>query len=435
MHTLYCEHFGLVGEPFNNTPDVQFLYRSPSHREALAQLIYGVNARKGFVVLTGEVGAGKTLLIRTLMHELHTTTKTALIFNSVVNSNDLLRYVCEELELVTVHQEKKENHDYLVLLNQFLLECYTKGENVALIIDEAQNLPAEVLESIRLLSNFETPQDKLLQIILVGQPELIARLNSPALRQLKQRVVLRHHLKPLNLAECREYVAKRLELVGGTSSLFHPDAIESIYLYSGGTPRLINILGDNGLLTAYALRQKRVEARMIREVARDLQLTVSVRYSPSTEKESAPSEGAGELRGLAKPNGEQSFAVIASKSKATNIRPESPSKPALSRQESENKIPTGIEVASPIVPSGFFDQMVHALTEAMGPMAPLVVREQLTALDHSSLNVPQGRLEKLVELVSSEILDDLLKTRFQEKMASVIGTLKRGNSHSTVVVK
>ncbi|MBI4528315.1 MAG: AAA family ATPase [Deltaproteobacteria bacterium] len=281
MESIYRSYFGLQRDPFNVTPDSDFLYLSSSHREALANLVYGIKARKGFVVLTGEVGAGKTTLIHALLEELNGNTRTALIFNTILGPKEFLRYVCDDFGLTPAERGSLDVYDYLVLLNRFLLESYERGCNVALIVDEAQNLSAEVLESIRLLSNFETAKDKLLQIFLVGQPELGTRLNSPELRQLKQRIMLRHHLQPLTLAECKEYVAKRLEVAGGTPIIFTSNALETIYLYSAGTPRLINILCDNGMLTAYASGKKTVNDILIREVAADLNIT------PSLEAESS----------------------------------------------------------------------------------------------------------------------------------------------------
>ncbi len=204
MESVYQSHFGLVRDPFNITPDPTFLYPSASHREALAQLIYGINARKGFVVLTGEVGTGKTTLIHALMQELNGNVQTALVFNVIENPTDLMRYLCDELGLTTPQKYKRKIRDYLAILNEFLLKTYKAGGNVSLIIDEAQNLSTEVLESIRLLSNFETSREKLIQILMVGQPELSLRLNTPELRQLKQRVVLRYQLGPLSFSECNE---------------------------------------------------------------------------------------------------------------------------------------------------------------------------------------------------------------------------------------
>ena len=275
-HLLYQTHFGLSQAPFNITPDPSFLYLSASHREGLAQLSYGIRARKGFVVLTGEVGTGKTTLIHALLNELNGSAQTALIFSTIVSPPDLLRSVCEEFGLIEPKRPLQEIHDYLVSLNEFLLESYRKGENCALIIDEAQNLSAEVLESIRLLSNFETSKDKLLQILLVGQPELAVRLNSPELRQLKQRVMLRHHLRVLSLQECCEYVSNRLKVAGADRTIFTASGLESVYSYSGGIPRIVNVLCDNALLTGYALGKKEIDTGIIREVAEDLNITTNV---------------------------------------------------------------------------------------------------------------------------------------------------------------
>ncbi len=279
MLPIYCEHFSFKREPFNITPDPGFLYLSGSHKEALAQLVYGIKGRRGFVVLTGEVGTGKTTLIHCLLNELSGNTKTAMVFNMVVGAKDLLRYVCEKFGIFSPQDKYKEIHDYLYAIEQFLNESYRNGQNAVLIIDEAQNLSTEVLENVRLLSNFETAQDKLLQIFLVGQPELGIRLNAAELRQLKQRIALRHHLRPLNIAECKDYICHRLEVAAGNIDLFTSEAIEAIHEYAGGIPRVINILCDNGLLTAYALRRPAVEPNMIAEVARDLQLAVSPRIT------------------------------------------------------------------------------------------------------------------------------------------------------------
>ncbi len=295
MDHLYREYFGLTQTPFGITPDPFFLYLSASHREALAQLSYGIKARKGFVILTGEVGTGKTTLIHSLLRDLGDDTQTALIFSTIMNPLDLLRYICEEFQLIEPRQPSTEIHDYLVVLNEFLLQKYRNGENCALIIDEAQNLSPEVLESIRLLSNFETSKDKLLQIVLVGQPELAIRLNSQELRQLKQRITLRHQLHVLSLSECREYVSNRLRIAGGDPAIFTQAALESLYRYSGGIPRLINVLGDNALLTSFAMERKHVDDFIIREVAEDLSLAMGrvppievLRSSPSSRLNGSP---------------------------------------------------------------------------------------------------------------------------------------------------
>ncbi|HEY1266878.1 MAG TPA: AAA family ATPase [Candidatus Binatia bacterium] len=246
----------------------------------MAQLTYGIQARRGFVVLTGEVGTGKTTLIRSLLQQLSDShTRIAFIFTLIPNIRDLLRTVCEEFGLAAPKDAVKDLHDYLALINEFLLESYKNNVGVALIMDEAQNLSREVLEGVRLLSNFETSEDKLLQVLLVGQPELDARLNEPELRQLKQRVALRWHLSPLNLAQCEEYIARRLAIAGGRGVIFPVETIRAVYAYSGGIPRLINVICDNGMLTAYALDQRSVGVAVIKEVARDLDLSLAPQKS------------------------------------------------------------------------------------------------------------------------------------------------------------
>ena len=272
MLPVYCKHFGLIREPFSITADPTFLCLSESHEEALSQLVYGIRSRRGFVVLTGEVGTGKTTLIQRLLEEIHSDTKTAYVFNMIIGPEDLFRYICEKFGITNSLKGKHGIHDYINLLERFLLESNDNGKNVALIIDEAQNLNADVLENIRLLSNFEKAHEKLIQILLVGQPELGTRLNAPELRQVKQRVALRHDLRPLSSVECKKYISKRLEIAGGLASMFTGDALVTVFEHSNGIPRLINVLCDNGLLAAYASRNPVVDAGMIDEVARSLNL-------------------------------------------------------------------------------------------------------------------------------------------------------------------
>jgi general secretion pathway protein A len=410
-HLLYETHFGLCQAPFNITPDPTFLYPSDSHREGLAQLSYGIRARKGFVVLTGEVGTGKTTLIHALLGELNGSTQTALIFSTIDTPIDLLRSVCEEFGLVDPRRARQEIHDYLVLLNEFLLESYQKGENCVLIIDEAQNLSAEVLESVRLLSNFETSKDKLLQILLVGQPELAARLNSPELRQLKQRVMLRHHLRALSLQDCREYVSNRLKIAGGDRAIFTVSALESIYCYSGGIPRLINVLCDNALLTAYALRKQEIDGAIIREVAEDLSIT------NNTEARLAP------VRQFAN-NASRNHPSHSSSTQYGETRPGAArleTRSATVRHLTKNFSPT------PIVTTGFFDRLTIALIEAMGPMAGIVLRDQLKNLGESRESFPLAKLDTLLESLSREILDETMRVNFRQHMLQQFRTMQVGN--------
>src|SRR4030095_12571002 len=197
-------------------------------------------------------------------------------------------YVCEEFKLTEPLQMVRDLHDYTALIHQFLLRRYHDGENAVLIIDEAQNLPLQVLESIRLLSNFETTKSKLLQILLVGQPELSERLNAPQLRQLKQRVTLRHNLRPLSLSECQEYIANRLRHAGGGPGVFTPRAIERIHHYSGGIPRVINVICDNAMINAYALDKREIEPLIIQEVADDLSFSGVAFRPPIPGRDSTP---------------------------------------------------------------------------------------------------------------------------------------------------
>ena len=407
---LYQTHFGLCQAPFNITPDPSFLYLSASHREGLAQLSYGIRARKGFVVLTGEVGTGKTTLIHALLNELNGSAQTALIFSTIVSPPDLLRSVCEEFGLVEPKRPLQEIHDYLVSLNEFLLESYRKGENCALIIDEAQNLSAEVLESIRLLSNFETSKDKLLQILLVGQPELAVRLNSPELRQLKQRVMLRHHLRVLSLQECCEYVSNRLKVAGADRTIFTPSGLESVYSYSGGIPRIVNVLCDNALLTGYALGKKEIDTGIIREVAEDLNITTNVeaRLRPIRQVVHSPNNNS---NGSVQPF---STGSVKAPSGITHLEP----KPTIVKP-----IPKSIPSAAS-VPGSLLDALARALTDAMGPMAKIVLREQIKTLGESSERFPQAKVDMLLESVSREILDEGMRGRFRQQMLEQIRTLQ-----------
>jgi len=400
MESLYQNHFGLSQAPFNTTPDPSFLYRGTSHREGLAQLAYGVRARKGFVVLTGEVGTGKTTLVHTLLTELGDGTRTALIFSTISSPLDLLRFVCEEFGLVEPGERREGMHDYLILLNGFLLERYRAGENCALIIDEAQNLPAEVLESIRLLSNFETSKDKLLQILLVGQPELAQRLNSPDLRQLKQRVTLRHHLRTLSLDESNEYVSTRLKLAGGDPSVFTPGALESVHRHASGIPRLINILCDNAMLTAFALAKKSIDDVIVREVAEDLSLTATAGMTTALGS-----------MAMYRRNGSQEARPIILPSAETPQQPQRSSQPALA-------VSPSAALLSPkmVVPRPFIDAMTRLLTDAMGPMAPIVLRDRVKGLSESVERFPRAKLPILIDGVSQEILDPPMRLLFQQVM-------------------
>jgi len=265
---MYEKFFDLEKKPFNLTPDPHFLYLGKSHREALAHLIYTVRERKGFMVMTGEVGTGKTTLIHTLLRKLDKDTKTVFIFNPILEVKDFFKFVCVDLGIQAKDQTKG---DCLLQIYQFLIESYRKNGNVVMIIDEAHNLNPFILEEIRLLSNYETAQDKLIQIILVGQPELNWTLSQPQCRQLKQRISLWCYINPLSQKETDEYIKTRLYRAGMETSCFTEKAIDDIFRYSKGIPRLINILCDNSLTIGYATGKKRIDEKITKEAINDLE--------------------------------------------------------------------------------------------------------------------------------------------------------------------
>jgi general secretion pathway protein A len=261
---MYRHFYGLKAKPFEITPDPNFLYLSPGHREALAHLTYAVRERVGFTVITGEVGTGKTTLVQSLLSQLNGRTKTAYLFNPNLNTLDFLEYICEDLGLKVLRRSKGH---YISQLYQLLLDYYAQGINVVLIIDEAHRLRADLLEEVRLLTNLETPKGKLLQVVLMGQPELNAILDRHEFRQLKQRVSLRYHLRALTRAETDHYIQSRLQKAGLVNPrIFSPKALSLIYQYSQGLPRLINILCDNALISGYAADRQIIDRKTIREV-------------------------------------------------------------------------------------------------------------------------------------------------------------------------
>ncbi|MDP7637620.1 MAG: AAA family ATPase [Phycisphaerae bacterium] len=271
---MYKEYFRFQEEPFNITPDPRFFYRTAQHQEALNHLLYGIRQRKGFICLTGEVGTGKTTLCRTLLRELGENHHTALILNPVLTQGQLLRAILDEFR---IEGKCRDRLGYLTLLNNFLLRINSAGHDAILIIDEAQDMSVASLEQVRLLSNLETESQKLLQICLLGQPELRRKLAKPALRQLAQRITVRYHLNTMDQQDTEAYIRHRLEVAGGNNGKsavrFDPGAVREIYRYSGGTPRLINAIGDKALLAGYVHQTGQIDRRLARIAAAELKET------------------------------------------------------------------------------------------------------------------------------------------------------------------
>jgi type II secretory pathway predicted ATPase ExeA len=268
---MYKAFYGLKENPFNVNPDPRFLYLTKQIEEALTGLMYGIQTRKGFITLTGEVGTGKTTLVNRLLDWLHhRRARTAFLFNSRMNSNQLFDFILAEFEIAC---DSKSKSQQLLKLNHWLLERYRAGETVVLIIDEAQNLTYPVLEEIRLLTNLETSTEKLLQIVLSGQPELEEKLKLPQLRQLRQRIMLRCRTTPLTPEQTQEYISERLRIAGASGApIFSAKAVETIHLYSLGIPRVINLLCEHSLVNGFVDQQRPIEPKIVEEVAHEFQL-------------------------------------------------------------------------------------------------------------------------------------------------------------------
>ncbi len=288
---MYKTFYNLKRNPFEITPDPSFLFPTRRHNEALAALYYGVRRHKGFVVMTGEVGTGKTLLVRCLLELLNRRSVAyAYVFNSLLSPLEFLQYVAGDFGLPASGKGKS---DLLLELSNYVISRHQKKLTTVLVVDEAHHLPVEVLEEIRLLTNLETAQEKLLQILLVGQPELDAKLDSMELRQLKQRIALRSQLEPLSLEETRGYIQRRLQLAGATANvttLFPSETINKVYRHSRGIPRLINTVCENALITAFARQTPIVEADVIDEVAADFRLGVMRRSAANGSGNPAKSD-------------------------------------------------------------------------------------------------------------------------------------------------
>jgi len=268
---MYNDFYGFTESPFNITPDPRFLFFSHRHREAYNHILFGIKERKGFIQLTGEVGAGKTTICRAILEALTDSFETGLVLNPMVGRHELLLVILSEFGLIEPGTFK-DRVSALNLLNNFLLDQVYRGRDVVLFIDEAQDLNPDLLEEVRLLSNLETDQRKLLQIVLIGQPELRTILDRKELRQLRQRITVRYHLSPLTMDETTQYIQHRLHYAGGNSRpMFNRWAIRAIHRYSKGIPRLINAVSDKTLLCGYAESEDHLRYRHVRRAIRELE--------------------------------------------------------------------------------------------------------------------------------------------------------------------
>lgn len=265
---MYQEFYGLREKPFALTPDPQFLFLSESHRTAIDSLFYGIYQREGFIVITGNIGTGKTTICRAILEKLDKNVKTAVIFNSFLTEEELLESILLDFGFPSKGRSRKERID---ALNKLLIHLLSQGKNAVLIIDEAQNLSIPVLEQIRMLSNLETEKEKMLQIILFGQLELDQKLQSPELKQLNQRIVIRHHLLPLTRTEMESYIYQRLMVAGAQGSItLSKSALNEIYKFSKGTPRLINLLCDRSLLGGFVDQTFHIDKGIVKKARKDL---------------------------------------------------------------------------------------------------------------------------------------------------------------------
>lgn len=286
---MYKAFFKLSSNPFTTSPDPRFLYMMPHIREALAGLKYGISARKGFIVLTGEVGTGKTTLLRSALASFDPAkVSTVFIFNPRLEVLDLLEFILADFGITS---EVKSKSGMLIQLNRWLIERFRRNETCVIVIDEAQNLSSELLEEIRLLTNLETSSEKLVQIILSGQPEFEAKLRQPELRQLRQRVSLWCRTGPITAEQTAEYIAERLRIAGTEEPIFLPEAVQEIHSLSRGIPRVINLICEHALITAYVEQQRLIGVTTIHAVALDLDLRTQFTFPDSSMQNEFASPG------------------------------------------------------------------------------------------------------------------------------------------------
>jgi len=412
---MFESHFGFREMPFGVTPDPRFFYEHPLYLEGLASLVHGIESKKGFMLVTGEVGTGKTILLRKLMRHLEARVHFVFVSNSHLTSYGLTELIVQNLG---INSKEKSRLEMIQDLNSYLIEQLQAGRTVALLIDEAQKLSDEALEGLCDLSNLETDEEKLLQIVLVGQPEVATKLNKASLRRIKQRIALHHRLYSLQTpGEVDHYIRHRLQIVGYDGpELFNKEAVEATWQYSGGTPRLINILCDNALAMACAGAKKKVSPYMIMKAAGGLLL------EPGTEAPKITPSDVGLLRmKVPPPKMNQKRSETNGVEVNGSDRHEAPFIPL---RESDRVRLSRLAVNGPAVSLHFFDRMTRLATEAMGPMANRILGDQISALGESRQAFPQAKLAELILRVSGEILNETMRAHFQKTMISEIATLK-----------
>ena len=414
--TMLHSHFGFREMPFGVTPDPRFFYNHPRYLEGLVALVHGIEAKKGFMLVTGEVGTGKTILLRKLMRHLDGRVQFVFVSNSHLTSYGLTELIVQNL---SISNKEKSRLEMLQDLNSYLVQQLKTGRTVALLVDEAQKLSDEALEGLCDLSNLETDEDKLLQIVLVGQPEVAIKLNKPSLRRIKQRITLHHRLYSLQTpTEVDQYIRHRLDSVGYSGpEIFTKEALEAIWQYSGGTPRLINILCDNTLAMACLKAKKKVSAYMVMKAAGGLLL------EPGLEAPKVFADaGFARMKTAAPRTSPRRSETNVGESSVKNRAP-SPPTPIPLRQSDRVKL-SRIATKGPAVSLQFFDRMTRAATEAMGPMANRIVVDQISALGESRQAFPQGKLAELILRISIEILNESMRDNFQRTMVREIATLQ-----------
>ena len=405
--TLVETQFGFRDMPFGVAPDPRFFFRNDHYAEGLDVLAQGIKAKKGLLLVTGEVGTGKTILLRKLMRHLEGTTRFVFVSTSHLTSDGLIDLIVEDLGL---RAQGKTGFELAQALKDYLLQQNSQAKTVAILIDEAQKLTDEALESLCDLSNLETDQEKLLQIVLVGQPELINKLRKPALQRIKQRIVIHHQTRALSLASDMEhYIRHRLRAAGYEGpEIFNQKALEAIWSYSSGTPRVINTLCDNALAMASRAGRNRVSAYVIVKAAAKLML------ERPTDVQTNGASGNGVAKSTAGDFG-------AHNSQASQLAAET-ARTFVNRRS--NQVATPVSAPKDrTVASQFFDFMARAATEGIGPMAKLIIDDQIADLRESRDSFPQKKLPELIERVSCEIFNDTMRARFLDKMAQAVSAL------------